>query len=67
VEPPLGLHGRVDILKDDERLSPHSNITLSYDLHDIPLTSIIYPYSSKFVNKVSLSSSMGTFSLRLLI
>lgn len=62
-----GLHSRVDILEDHKGLTPHPDILLGNDLRNKSvLTSRISPYSSKRLKRVSLSSSIGTFSLRLL-
>lgn len=63
----FGLHCRVDVFEDQKRLSSHSNVTLGDDLIYTSLTSMISPYYSKTLKRVSFSSSMGTFSFKLLI
>jgi hypothetical protein len=63
----LGLHGGVDVAEDEEGLSTHADVAFGDDLGGLPLTSMISPYSSKIEKSVSLSSSIATFSFRLLI
>lgn len=63
----LRLHCRVNISKDDEGLTSHPNVTLSNYLPKSVFTSIISPYYSNMVKRVSFNYSMGTFSLRLFI